>query len=42
MSSAVASDQELPGLALPWLPLADAAAIAEFILRYDGQGRWPS
>ena len=40
--AAVASDQELPGLALPWLPLADAAAIAEFILRYDGRGRWPS
>ncbi len=39
---AVACDQELPGLALPWLPLADAAAIAAFILRYDGRGRWPS
>jgi molybdopterin-guanine dinucleotide biosynthesis protein B len=39
---AVACDQELPGLALPWLPLGDAAAIAAFILRYDGRGRWPS
>jgi molybdopterin-guanine dinucleotide biosynthesis protein B len=39
---AVACDQELPGLALPWLPLADVAVIAAFILRYDGPGRWPS
>ena len=35
---AVACDEELPGLALPWLPLGDAAAIAAFILRYDGLG----
>lgn len=39
---AVACDEELPGLALPCLPLANAAAIAEFILRCDEQGRWPS
>jgi molybdopterin-guanine dinucleotide biosynthesis adapter protein len=39
---AVASDQELPGLALPWLPLGDAAAIADFILQHDGRARWPS
>ena len=39
---AVASDQELPGLVLPWLPLGDAAAIADFILQHDGRARWPS
>ena len=39
---AVASDEELPGLALPRLPLADPAAIADFILKYDGRMRWPS
>jgi molybdopterin-guanine dinucleotide biosynthesis adapter protein len=39
---AVASDEELPGLALPRLPLGDPAAIADFILHYDGRVRWPS
>jgi molybdopterin-guanine dinucleotide biosynthesis adapter protein len=39
---AVACDEELPGLVLPCLPLADAAAIAEFILGCDEQSRWPS
>ena len=39
---AVASDEELPGLALPCLPLGDPAAIADFILRHDGRVRWPS
>jgi molybdopterin-guanine dinucleotide biosynthesis protein B len=39
---AVASDEELPGLALPRLPLGDPAAIADFILRHDGRARWPS
>jgi molybdopterin-guanine dinucleotide biosynthesis adapter protein len=39
---AVASDEELPGLPLPWLPLGDAAAIADFIIRHDGRARWPS
>ena len=39
---AVASDQELPELPLPCLPLGDAAAIADFILRHDGRARWPS
>jgi molybdopterin-guanine dinucleotide biosynthesis adapter protein len=39
---AVASDEELPGLTLPRLPLGDPAAIADFILRYDGRVRWPS
>jgi len=39
---AVASDESLPGLALPWLPLDDAAAIADFILCHDGCERWPS
>jgi molybdopterin-guanine dinucleotide biosynthesis adapter protein len=39
---AVASDEELPGLALPRLPLGAPAAIADFILQYDGRMRWPS
>ena len=39
---AVASDEELPGLALPRLPLGDPVAIADFILQYDGRMRWPS
>ena len=39
---AIASDEELPGLALPWLPLCDPAAIADFILQHDGHARWPS
>jgi molybdopterin-guanine dinucleotide biosynthesis protein B len=39
---AVASDEELPGLALRWLPLGGPAAIADFILQYDGRVRWPS
>ncbi len=33
---AVASDEDLPGLALPLLPLGDAGMIANFILCYDG------
>jgi molybdopterin-guanine dinucleotide biosynthesis adapter protein len=39
---AVASDEELPGLALPRLPLGDSAAVADFILQHDGHARWPS
>jgi molybdopterin-guanine dinucleotide biosynthesis adapter protein len=39
---AVASDERLPGLALPWLPLSDPEAVADFILRHDGRSRWPS
>ena len=39
---AVASDETLPGLVLPCLPLSDAAAIADFILAHDGRPRWPS
>jgi molybdopterin-guanine dinucleotide biosynthesis protein B len=39
---AVASDEMLPGLALPLLPLSDAGAIAAFILDHDGQVRWPN
>jgi molybdopterin-guanine dinucleotide biosynthesis protein B len=35
---AVASDQELPGLALPQLSLGRPELIAEFILRYDDGG----
>jgi len=39
---AVASDERLPGLALPWLPLGDPAVVADFILGHDGRPRWPS
>jgi molybdopterin-guanine dinucleotide biosynthesis protein B len=39
---AVASDDALPGLTLPLLPLSDPAAIASFILRHDGRPRWLS
>ena len=39
---AIASDQELDQALLPVLPLADAAAIADFILAHDGRPRWPS
>ncbi len=40
--AAVASDEDLPGLTLPLLPLGDPAVIADFILRYDGCRRWHS
>jgi molybdopterin-guanine dinucleotide biosynthesis adapter protein len=39
---AVASDEALPGLTLPRLPLGDAAVIADFIVQHDGHARWPS
>jgi molybdopterin-guanine dinucleotide biosynthesis adapter protein len=39
---AIASDEELPQLPLPWLPLSDVAAVATFILAHDGCVRWPS
>jgi len=39
---AVASDERLPRLALPWLPLSDVGAIAAFILGHEGQDRWPN
>jgi molybdopterin-guanine dinucleotide biosynthesis protein B len=39
---AIASDERLAGLKLPWLPLSDASAIATFILDYEGRLRWPN
>ena len=39
---AVASDEALPGLALPCLPLGDPPAIASFILGYRGERAWRS
>ena len=39
---AVASDEDLPGLTLPRLPLGNPAMIADFIVRHDGRTRWPS
>jgi len=39
---AIASDEMLPGLRLPWLPLSDASAVATFILGHDEPHRWPS
>ena len=37
---AVASDEALSGLPLPWLPLSDPPTIASFILGHDGRPRW--
>jgi len=39
---AIASDEVLPGLSLPWLPLSDISAVATFILGHAGCHRWPS
>jgi molybdopterin-guanine dinucleotide biosynthesis protein B len=39
---AIACDEMLPGLGLPWLPLSDASAVATFILGHDEPHRWPS
>ena len=39
---AIASDEALPGLPLPWLPLTDAGAIADFILGHEEWERWPN
>jgi len=39
---AIATDEALPALPLPWLPLSDAGAIADFILGRDERERWPS
>jgi molybdopterin-guanine dinucleotide biosynthesis adapter protein len=39
---ALASDERLAGLALPWLPLSDVSAIASFILGHERQDRWPN
>jgi molybdopterin-guanine dinucleotide biosynthesis protein B len=32
---AIASDEALPGLPLPWLPLSDVGAIATFVLAHE-------
>jgi molybdopterin-guanine dinucleotide biosynthesis adapter protein len=39
---AIASDETLPELPLPCLPLSDAGAIATFILAHEECDRWPS
>ena len=39
---AIASDETLAGLTLPWLPLSDASAVAAFILSQDEHSQWPS
>jgi len=33
---AIASDEMLPGVSLPWLPLSDISAVATFILDHGG------
>ena len=38
---AVASDEPLPGLGLPLLPLSEPATVARFIIDHQGLGRWP-
>jgi molybdopterin-guanine dinucleotide biosynthesis protein B len=39
---AIASDEKLPEVPLPWLPLGDPGAVASFILDHHGLPRWPS
>jgi molybdopterin-guanine dinucleotide biosynthesis protein B len=39
---AVAADERPVPLPLPWLPLADATAVARFIIEHQGLRRWPS
>jgi molybdopterin-guanine dinucleotide biosynthesis adapter protein len=39
---AVASDETLPSLRVPCLPLSDPAAVAHFIIEHQGLRRWPS
>jgi molybdopterin-guanine dinucleotide biosynthesis adapter protein len=39
---AIASDEMLPELRLPWLSLSDAGAVATFILARHEYYRWPS
>jgi molybdopterin-guanine dinucleotide biosynthesis adapter protein len=39
---AVAADEQLPRLPVPWLPLSDPAAVARFIIDHQGLSRWPS
>ena len=39
---AIASDEVLPELRLPWLPLSDISAVATFILGHGECHRWPS
>jgi molybdopterin-guanine dinucleotide biosynthesis adapter protein len=39
---AVASDEPLPGLAVPRLPLSDPTAVACFIIEHQGLRRWSS
>ena len=39
---AIASDEVLPELSLPWLPLSDISAVATFILGHGECHRWPS
>ena len=39
---AIASDEMLPELGLPWLSLSDAGAVATFILARHEYYRWPS
>jgi molybdopterin-guanine dinucleotide biosynthesis protein B len=38
---AIASDEMVPQVTVPWLPLSDAAAVATFILSHQCY-RWPS
>ena len=42
MVVAVASDEALRGLTLPWLPLSDASAVANFILDHHERDQWRS
>jgi hypothetical protein len=37
--AAVASNEPMPGLQLPWLPLSDSRTVASSILCHDGRPR---
>ena len=39
---AIATDEMMTGLTLPWLPLSDACAVADFILSHDERSQWPN
>lgn len=39
---ALAAEEPVAGLALPWLPLGDPQRIARFILDFEEPSRWPS
>ena len=39
---AIAADVDLPEFSVPFLPLSDPGAVADFVLRHEGMVRWRS